>query len=230
VKQRGEVVYVVDDDAFFRKAIEGFLESIDMNVMSFESAEGFLRHDRSDEAACLILDLQLPEMNGLDLQDHLGHKSKLPIIFITGQGDIPSSVRAMKAGAMEFLTKPVNRDDLMSAVRAALVRDRETRAHQAELAELNERFSRLSGREREVLPLLVAGFLNKQSAAMLGISLVTLQIHRAHIMRKMAATSFADLVRMCGAIGIPETAQRPAKHTIGNQTVAFSPPRGDGIE
>jgi FixJ family two-component response regulator len=161
-----------------------------------------------DSAACLVLDLQLPEMSGLVLQEQLGCKSSLPIVFITAHGDIPSSVRAMKAGAIEFLTKPVDREALIAAIHTAFARDRENRAHQANLSELQNRFLRLSPREREVLRLVVAGFLNKQSAAMLGITEGTLQIHRGQIMRKMAAASFADLVRMCEALGIPDAIQK----------------------
>ena len=209
--QPGEVVYLVDDDLSFRESIAYLLGAYEMEVISFDSAVNFLRYKRSDTAACLVLDLQLPEMNGLDLQERLGH-SALPIIFITGHGDISSSVRAMKAGAIEFLTKPVDREALIIAVRAALARDRDNRVRQAELAELRNRYLLLSPREREVLPLVVAGYLNKQSAAILGITEITLQNHRGQIMRKMAAGSFAELVRMCGALGIPEAAQRPAGH------------------
>jgi FixJ family two-component response regulator len=229
VNQPGEVVYLVDDDTSVREAIADFLEAAQIEVISFESATGFLKHERLDAAGCLVLDLQLPEMSGLDLQERLGRKSTLPIVFITGHGDIPSSVRAMKAGAMEFLTKPVDREALLAAVRAGFARDRENRERQAELTELQSRFSLLSPREREVLPLVVAGFLNKQSAAMLGITEITLQIHRGQIMRKMAAASFADLVRMCGTMGIPAQ-KKPSNDLPGNVPGARSPRRGDGVE
>jgi len=209
--QLGEVVYLVDDDTSFRESIAYLLGAYEMEVISFDSAVNFLRYKRLDTAACLVLDLQLPEMNGLDLQERLGDSAP-PIIFITGHGDISSSVRAMKAGAIEFLTKPVDREALIIAVRTALARDRDNRVRQAELAELRDRFSLLSPREREVLPLVVAGYLNKQSAAILGITEITLQIHRGQIMRKMAAASFAELVRMCGALGIPGAARRLAGH------------------
>jgi len=224
VKQSGEVVYLVDDDESVREAIADLLESLQLVVISFESAAGFLRHQRLDTAACLVLDLQLPEMSGLVLQEQLVCKASLPIIFITAHGDIPSSVRAMKAGAIEFLTKPVDREALIAAIRTAFARDREDRKHQANLSELQNRFLLLSPREREALPLVVAGFLNKQSAAMLGITEVTLQIHRRQIMRKMAAASFADLVRMCEALGIPGTTEKSTMQIAGIQPTAAPPP------
>ena len=230
MKQSGEVVYLVDDDESVREAIADLLESLQLAVISFESAAGFLRHQRLDTAACLVLDLELPEMNGLVLQEQLGCKSSLPIVFITAHGDIPSSVRAMKAGAIEFLTKPVDREALIAAIRTAFARDRENRKHQANLSELQNRFLLLSPREREALPLVVAGFLNKQSAAMLGITEVTLQIHRRQIMRKMAAASFADLVRMCEALGIPDTTQKSTTQIAGIQPTVASPRRSDCVE
>jgi FixJ family two-component response regulator len=207
--QSGEVVYVVDDDISIREAMTGLLETLNLAVVSFESAESFLGHKRVDTAACLILDLELPEMNGLELQTRLAQTADLPIIFITGHGDIPLSVRAMKGGAMEFLTKPVDHKVLTAAIRAALEVNRGTRARQEDMTSLRNRVLLLTPRESEVLPLLVMGYLNKQVAAMLGISEVTVQIHRGRIMRKMAATSFADLVRMCGLIGIPDRAITP---------------------
>jgi len=155
--------------------------------------------------------LQLPEMSGLELQRRLAQSSNLPVIFITGHGDIPSSVRAMKGGALEFLTKPVDREALTLAVRAALDLNRDSRVRQADIADIRNRLSLLTPRERQVLPLLVTGYLNKQVAAMLGISEVTVQIHRGRIMRKMVASSFADLVRACGLIGIPDPANTPAR-------------------
>jgi len=211
VKQNGEVVYLVDDDISIREAMTELLELLGLVVISFESAESFLRHERADSAACLILDLQLPEMSGLELQRRLAQSSNLPVIFITGHGDIPSSVRAMKGGALEFLTKPVDREALTLAVRAALDLNRDSRVRQADIADIRNRLSLLTPRERQVLPLLVTGYLNKQVAAMLGISEVTVQIHRGRIMRKMVASSFADLVRACGLIGIPDPANTPAR-------------------
>jgi FixJ family two-component response regulator len=206
VKRSGEVVYLVDDDISIRESITSLLEALDVTVISFESAESFLHYARADTAGCLLLDLQLPEMNGLELQRRLASAPSLPVIFITGHGDIPSSVRAMKGGAHEFLTKPVDSEALMTAIRTAFAVNREARAHQAEIADLNARLARLTPREREVLGLVVSGYLNKQVAAMLGITEVTVQIHRGRIMRKMAASSFADLVRVCGLLGIPDHA------------------------
>lgn len=221
MQQSGEVVYVVDDDISIREAMTGLLEELNLAVMSFESAESFLRHKRVDTAACLILDLQLPEMNGLELQKHLAQSTNLPVIFITGHGDIPSSVRAMKGGAMEFLTKPVDPEVLTAAIRAALEVNRDTRARQADMASLRNRVSLLTPRERQVLPLLVMGYLNKQVAATLGITEVTVQIHRGRIMRKMAAPSFADLVRMCGLIGIPDRANTPASRASADDSLGL---------
>jgi FixJ family two-component response regulator len=213
VQPAGEVVYVVDDDISIREAMTELLEALKLAVISFESAESFLRHKRVDTAACLILDLQLPQMNGLELQKRLAETTNLPVIFITGHGDIPSSVRAMKGGAMEFLTKPVEHAVLTAAIRAALEANREARARQADIASLRNRVSLLTPRERQVLPLLVMGYLNKQAAATLGIAEVTVQIHRGRIMRKMAAPSFAELVRMCGLIGIPDRTDTLSSHT-----------------
>jgi FixJ family two-component response regulator len=204
VKRLGEVVYLVDDDVSIREALTGLLEALGLTVVSFESAESFLRHERADEAACLLLDLQLPQMNGLELQKRLAVSPNLPVIFITGHGDIPSSVRAMKAGAYEFLTKPVDREALTAAIRSALALNRETRRQQADIADLRARLSRLTPREREVLSLIVSGYLNKQVAATLRITEVTVQIHRGRIMRKMAVSSFAELVRVCGMLDIPQ--------------------------
>ena len=211
MQQPGEVIYVVDDDISIREAMTDLLVALRLAVISFESAESFLRHERADSAACLILDLQLPQMSGLELQRRLAQSSNLPVIFITGHGDIPSSVRAMKGGALEFLTKPVDREALTLAVRAALDLNRDSRVRQADIADIRNRLSLLTPRERQVLPLLVTGYLNKQVAAMLGISEVTVQIHRGRIMRKMVASSFADLVRACGLIGIPDPANTPAR-------------------
>jgi FixJ family two-component response regulator len=225
VNQPGEMVYLVDDDVSVREAIADLLDSLQLSVISFESAASFLRHQRLDTAACLVLDLQLPEMSGLVLQEQLACKLSPPIVFITAHGDIPSSVRAMKAGAIEFLTKPVDREALIAAIHTAFARDRENRAHQAHLSKLRNRILLLSPREREVLAPVATGFLNKQSAAMLGITESTLQIHRRQIMHKMAAASFADLVRMCEALGIPDATQKSAMHTAEIPPTAASPRR-----
>jgi FixJ family two-component response regulator len=174
-----------------------------MSVISFSAARDYIDCKRNDTAACLILDLQLPDISGLELQKRLVDELSPPIIFISGRGDIPSTVQAMKGGAIEFLTKPVDPEALLPAVRAAFAKDRIKRDQRAELAELQQRFAQLSRREKEVLPLVVKGLLNKQSAAALGITEVTLQIHRSQIMKKTAADSFADLVRMASRLGIP---------------------------
>jgi FixJ family two-component response regulator len=191
-----EVAYVVDDDNAVRQSLAGFLQAYGVEVVSFASATDYLKHQRTDARACLILDLQLPNVSGLELQRRLIDELGPPIIFISGRGDIRSTVQAMKGGAMEFLTKPINPEALIANVTAAFERDRLNREKRAEIAALQKRFSLLSPREREVLPLVVRGLLNKQSAAVLGITEVTLQIHRSRIMQKMLANSFADLVRM----------------------------------
>jgi FixJ family two-component response regulator len=210
VTATGEFVYLVDDDISIREAMTDLLETLGHSVISFESAESFLRHERADCAACLILDLQLPAMNGLELQQRLAAIANIPIIFITAHGDIPSSVRAMKGGALEFMTKPVDIRELTVAVRAALQLSHDSRAREADIADIRNRLSMLTPRERQVLPLLVMGYLNKQVAATLGISEVTVQIHRGRIMRKMMASTFADLVRACGLLGIPD----PTRDTL----------------
>jgi FixJ family two-component response regulator len=204
MRDAGAIAYIVDDEASVREAVCAVLESADIQVMGFESAEAYLRHSRSDVAACLITDLRMPGIGGLELQQRLTAVDSPPIIFISGRGDVPSTVQAMKAGAIEFLTKPLDTSALLTAVIAAFARDRAQRQRRAELNELQQRLALLSPREREVLPLIVTGLLNKQSASVLGISEVTLQIHRTQIMRKMAARSFADLVRMAGKLGIPK--------------------------
>jgi len=195
-RESGEVAYLIDDDNAVREALTGFLHASGVEVVSFGSAADYLEHQRTDAGACLILDLQLPDISGLELQRQLSGNWGPPIIFISGRGDIRSTVQAMKAGAIEFLTKPINPEALVATVTAAFERDRLNREKRADIAALQERFSLLSPREREVLPLVVRGLLNKQSAAALGITEVTLQIHRSRIMQKMLADSFADLVRM----------------------------------
>jgi FixJ family two-component response regulator len=198
-----EVAYVIDDDNAVRQSLAGLLQAYGVEVVSFASATDYLEHQRTDAPACLILDLQLPNVSGLELQRRLIDEWGPPIIFISGKGDIRSTVQAMKGGAMEFLTKPINPQALIANVTAAFERDRLNRAKRAEIAALQERFSLLSPREREVLPLVVRGLLNKQSAAVLGITEVTLQIHRSRIMQKMLANSFADLVRMAEKLQPP---------------------------
>jgi FixJ family two-component response regulator len=197
-------VFVVDDDARVRDALSELIVSYDFEVMCFGSAQEYVVSDKPDVPACLILDVNLPDINGIELQRRLAASDQhQPIVFISGCADIPSSVRAMKAGAVDFLTKPFPCEELLQAVRTGIERDREARARRARLAELQQRFSCLTPREREVLPLVISGFLNKQAAVQLGISEITLQIHRRKVMHKMAATSLADLVRMAGALNIP---------------------------
>jgi len=203
MKPAGNVVYLVDDDTRVREGLENLFDSVDIAVLTFSSAADYLEHSRVDDAACLILDLQMPGIGGLELQSRLAQEGSPPIIFITGRGDIPSTVKAMKAGAIEFLTKPVDTEVLLAAVSTAFARDQILRDQRAVLSELERKFALLSPREREVLPLVVKGLLNKQAAAVLGIKEVTLQIHRSQIMQKMAAGSLAELVRMAGRLSIP---------------------------
>jgi len=197
VKQAETVVFVVDDDRSVREAIKSLIMSVGLQVETFESAQEFLRSKRLDVPGCVVLDVRLPGLSGLDLQREMAaHAVKLPIIFITGHGDIPMSVRAMKAGAVEFLTKPFRDQDLLDAIQQALARDRESRQQLSQIAELRTRFEELTSREKEVMRLVAAGLLNKQIAGELGISEITVKIHRGQVMRKMGAGSLADLVRM----------------------------------
>ena len=196
------VVFVLDDDPSVREALSSLLHSAGLQVSVFESAAEFLQAKRPDSPACLVLDLQLPDISGLELQRELAQADGPPIVFISGYGDIPSSVRAMKAGAIEFLPKPFSDQELLTAVHHAIVQDQGARRSRSELAELQKSYALLSTREREVLPLVVAGLTNKQSAAKLGIAEITLQVHRAQIMRKMGAQSVPELVRMAGKLGI----------------------------
>jgi FixJ family two-component response regulator len=205
---REEIVFVVDDDARVREALGELLESIGWHAETFASAADYVAYAKPDLPACLILDLELPDINGLELQKQLAHDVHPPIVFVTGHGDIPSSVRAIQRGAVDFLTKPVSEGELIAAVRAAIDRDRVERSARAERAELGRRLAALTPRERDVLPLVVSGLLNKQAAAELGISEVTLQIHRSKIMHKMQAASLADLVRIAEKLQIPVTHSR----------------------
>jgi FixJ family two-component response regulator len=208
---RDEIVFVVDDDARVREAIGELLESLRWQAETFAAAADYVAYVKPDLPACLILDIELPDINGLEFQKQLSCDIHPPIVFITGHGDIPSSVRAIQGGAVDFLTKPVGADELVAAVRAAIDRDRIQRSARAELAGLASRLAGLTPREREVLPLVVSGLLNKQAAAELGISEITLQIHRGKIMRKMQAESLADLVRIAEKLQIPVIQSSPSE-------------------
>jgi FixJ family two-component response regulator len=201
------IVYIVDDDRRIRESLLELLESFGMNALAFESAAEFMAHPGVDLPACLILDVELPDVNGLDFQGQISQDAIAQqdphIVFITGHGDIPSSVRAIKAGAVDFLVKPFKHEDLMAAIDSALKQNREARAKRAELTGFRERLATLTPRELQVLPLIVSGLLNKQAAAELGISENTLQVHRGNVMKKMRAGSLADLVRMAGVLDIP---------------------------
>ncbi|HEX3374219.1 MAG TPA: response regulator [Edaphobacter sp.] len=199
------IVYVLDDDSRIREALSALLSSAGHDVITFGNAAEYLAFQRPDAPACLILDLDLPGMTGLELQTKLADVGGPPIIFLTGHGDIPSTVKAMKAGATEFLSKPFEPEELLRAIDAAIHLDGELRLKNAELSAIQKRYSLLTPREREVLPYVVSGLLNKETAWELGTSEITIRIHRGQIMKKMAAQSLADLVRMAGKIGIPKS-------------------------
>jgi RNA polymerase sigma factor (sigma-70 family) len=199
------IVFVVDDDPSVRRAIKRLIGSVGLQVELFGSAREFLRSKRPDAPSCLVLDIRLPGISGLDFQRELVEANvHIPIIFVTAHGDIPMTVRAMKAGAVEFLTKPFRDQDLLDAIHVALERDRTNRQQNAEIAALRERLESLTPREREVLPLVVSGLLNKQIAGEIGTSEATVKVHRSQLMRKMGADSLAELVRLAERIGIPD--------------------------
>ena len=198
------VVFVVDDDPSLRHALTNLLRSVGLRVATFGSAREFLAGPRPDAPGCVVLDVRLPGLSGLDLQHELAAAQiDLPVIFITGYGDIPMTVRAMKAGAVEFLTKPFRDQDLLDAIQHALERDRVARAQRVEMAELRGRFDALTPRERDVFGLVVMGLQNKQVAAALGTSAITIKRQRAQVMHKMRVTSLAELVRIADQLGLP---------------------------
>jgi FixJ family two-component response regulator len=197
------VVFVVDDDAAMRKALQSLFRSVGLRVETFASASEFLRSKLGDVPCCLVLDVRLPGLSGLDFQSELAKANiQVPIIFMTGHGDIPMTVKAMKAGAIEFLPKPFRDQDMLDAVRLGLDRDRARRDGEQRLAEVRARFASLSPREQEVMELVTAGLMNKQIAGQLQLAEITVKLHRGNVMRKMEAKSLADLVRMADIIGI----------------------------
>lgn len=197
-----EVVYIVDDDASVRDALSSLLRANGKKVQLFNSGQEFLDFSRADSCACLILDLRMPGMNGLQVQESIAARTTIPVIFITGRGDVPSTVTAMKGGAMDFLTKPIDEAALLACIEKALDRDRKLRLAASDRERLLARYRSLTPREQQVLPLLVRGMLNKQAAGELGITEYTVQIHRGHIMRKMEADSFATLVKLASKLNL----------------------------
>jgi FixJ family two-component response regulator len=198
------LVFVVEDDAPLRESLQNLIRSVGLRVEAFASAQEFLDRPRPEVPGCLVLDVRLPGLSGLDLQQRMAEGNRdMPIIFITGHGDIPMTVQAMKAGAVAFLTKPFRDQELLDAIQQALVRDRHAREQRAKSEELRRRYRSLTPREREVMALVVAGLLNKQIAAELGTSEASVKVHRQHVMEKMGAGSLAALVRMADRLGIP---------------------------
>jgi FixJ family two-component response regulator len=203
MSQATPVVFVVDDDISVRESLEWLLRSAGWQTETFASAQEFLARPRIDVPSCLVLDVTLPDLNGLDLQKRVIDRTDMPIIFITGHGDVPTTVEAMKAGAVEFLTKPFSDDVLLDAIRHAIERSQTARDQEAVRRALRERYLTLSVRQREVMALVVSGLLNKQVAAELGISEITVKAHRGQVMRKLNADSLADLVRLAATLDIP---------------------------
>jgi FixJ family two-component response regulator len=204
VESRGRpIVFVVDDDASMRQALARLFQSVQLRAELFASPQEYLQSERPDVPSCLVLDVRLPGLSGLDFQAELAKADiRIPIVFITGHGDIPMSVRAMKAGAVDFLAKPFRDQDLLDAVTAAIQRDQRRREHENTVAGLKAHFSSLTAREREIMALVASGLMSKQIAAKIGLSEITVKVHRSHIMKKMEARSVADLVRMAEALGV----------------------------
>jgi FixJ family two-component response regulator len=197
-------VFIIDDDRGVRQSIQDLVESVGLHAESFATTQDFLGSQRADGPSCLVLDVRLPGMSGLDFQRNLAEKGiHIPVIFVTGHGDIPMTVHAMKSGAVEFLTKPFRDQDLLDAIQQALQRDRATREQQTEIENLRERYGTLTAREREVMGLVVSGMLNKQIAAELGASETTVKMHRGRVMQKMRAGSVVELLRMADKIRLP---------------------------
>jgi FixJ family two-component response regulator len=212
-RQSKAIIAIVDDDLSVREGLESLIRSAGWRVETFASAQEFLARPGAETPSCLVLDLQLPGLSGLDLQKRMAEVGlEIPIVFLTGHGNIPSSVQAMKAGAVEFLTKPFDEEDLLRAIQEAVERDRRNRQQHAAISELRGRYESLTPREQEVMQQVTAGLLNKQVAAELKITEFTVKVHRGQVMRKMRADSLADLVRMADELGI-----RPGKHPGGSQ-------------
>lgn len=204
------IVFVVDDDASMRQALARLLQSVQLRVEVFASPQEFLQSERPNVPSCLVLDIRLPGLSGLDFQAELAKADiRVPIVFITGHGDIPMSVRAMKAGAVDFLAKPFRDQDLLDAVTAAIQRDQKRREHENAMTDLRAHFSSLTPREREIMALVASGLMSKQIAAEVGLSEITVKVHRSHLMKKMGARSVADLVRMAGALEVKSAKSQP---------------------
>jgi FixJ family two-component response regulator len=202
-KTEQSIVYVVDDDASMRQAVARLFQSVQLRAEVFASAQEFFRSERPDAPSCLVLDVRLPGLSGLDFQAELLKADvRIPIVFITGHGDIPMTVRAMKAGAVDFLAKPFRDQDLLDAVATAIQRDQTRREHEKALAELKVHFETLTPREREIMALVASGLMSKQIAGQIALSEITVKVHRSHIMKKMGARTVADLVRMAEALGV----------------------------